>query len=269
MYGCQNWTIRPSTEELMLLNCGVGEDSRILWAAKRSNQLILKKINPEYSLEGLMLKLEHFGHLLWRDDSLEKTLMLGKIEGSRRRGLQKTGWLDGFADSMDMGLGGLQELVMDSEAWRAAVHGVAKSRTWLSDWTELNWKWYMMWSLYSYASLPSMRLHWEVRSFSHFKNCLEWNYCLRSQYYSNIKFISLLNTHTFLKRHGNIFIWSNVCCYFVFAFRLRKTHYIIRDSWKSWYVAHSNLLGFWISSPSAAKFWICWRPPLQTCQTPA
>ena len=99
MYGCRNWTIKPSTEELMLLNCGVGEDSRILWAAKRSNQLILKKINPEYSLEGLMLKLkfQYFGHLMQRGDSLEKTLMLGKIEGRRRRGQttedEMVGWL--------------------------------------------------------------------------------------------------------------------------------------------------------------------------------
>ena len=127
----------------MLLNCGVGEDSwRVPWTARRSNQAILKEISPVCSLKGLMLnlKLQHFGHLMERIHSFEKTLMLGKIVGRRRRGWQRIRWLDGITDSMDMGFGKLRELVLGRKAWRAAAHGVTKSQTRLSNWTELNWE---------------------------------------------------------------------------------------------------------------------------------
>ena len=131
-----------SVEKLMLLNCGVGELLRVPWTTRRSNQSILKEISPERSLEGLMLKLklQNFGHLMRRVDSLEETLMLGGIGGRRRRGWQRMRWLDCITDPRDMGLSKLQELEMDREAWCTVIHGVTKSWTRLSDWTELKWK---------------------------------------------------------------------------------------------------------------------------------
>ena len=157
IYGCESWTLKKAQHrriDAFELWCW-RRLLRVPWTARRSNQSVLKEISPGYSLEGLMLKLklQYFGHLMWRADSLEKTLMLGKIEGEKRRGRQRMSWLDGITNSKDMRLSKLQEPVLNREAWRVAVHGVSKSLTHLNDWTGLDW---------THSSALAWRIPWTV-----------------------------------------------------------------------------------------------------------